>query len=32
MNKPRILFITPHIAGTSIEAQEKAYQRVLEKI
>jgi phosphoglycerate dehydrogenase-like enzyme len=24
--------ITPHIAGTSIEAQEKAYQRVLEKI
>jgi|TARA_B110000263_G_C15253541_1_gene485319 D-3-phosphoglycerate dehydrogenase len=26
------VLITPHIAGTSIEAQEKAYQRVLEKI
>jgi len=26
------VLITPHIAGTSIEAQEKAYQRVLEKL
>ena len=26
------VLITPHIAGTSIEAQEKAYNRVLEKI
>ena len=30
-NNPNVL-ITPHIAGVTIDAQEKAYQRVLEKI
>ena len=30
-NNPNVL-ITPHIAGVTIDAQEKAYRRVLEKI
>ena len=30
-NNPNVL-ITPHIAGVTIDAQEKAYLRVLEKI
>ena len=30
-NNPSVL-ITPHIAGVTLDAQEKAYKRVMEKI